>query len=295
LNTAFFSDGALVVIPAGMTVARPVHLVFASTGAGEASATYPRNLIVAGEGSKVTIVETFLSDRSGVYLTDAVTEIAAGPGAAVDYCKVERESSRSFHVATIAANVGRDASLISHSISTGAAIARNDLRVALTADGGQCALYGLFIAGGDRLADNHTEIDHRKPHTTSRELYKCILAGHGHGVFNGAVIVRKDAQKSNAVQHSKNLLLSEHSQIDTKPQLEIRADDVRCAHGATIGQVNRQAMFYLRSRGLDERTAKRILIRGFAAEILQKIPLSDLRRQLNALLDGWFGRELEEA
>ena len=292
-NTGFFSDGAKILIPAGTTVLRPVHLVFVSTGGDEPRALFPRNLIVVGEGSRVALVEVFLSATGGVYLTNAVTEIVGGSDAIIDYYRMERESSDSFHVATVKASLGRDASFTSHTFSLGAALARNDLSVVLDGEGSQCNLDGLFIVDGHRLVDNHTEIDHRKPHATSRELYKGILSGHAQGVFNGAIIVREDAQKTNAVQHSKNLLLSENAQINTKPQLEIRADDVRCAHGAGIGQLDQDAIFYLKTRGVDERVARRILIRGFATQILDRVQVSDIRRQLETLLDEWFEERLE--
>ena len=292
-NTAFFADGARVVIPAGTTVSRPVHLVFVSTCADEALATHPRNLIIVGEGSRVAVVEAFLSVGGGVYLTNAVTEIVGGSGATIDYYKLEQESSTSFHVATVKASLGCDASFTSHTFSVGAALARNDLSVVLDGEGSNCNLDGLFVVDGHRLVDNHTEIDHRKPHSTSRELYKGILSGHAQGVFNGAIKVREDAQKTNAVQHSKNLLLSENAQINTKPQLEIRADDVRCAHGASIGQLDQDAMFYLRTRGVDEPVARLILIRGFATEILDRVSVSNIRAQLETLLDEWFEGRLE--
>jgi Fe-S cluster assembly protein SufD len=294
-NTGFFGDGAYVVIPAGTTVAAPIHLVFVSTGADGPVAAYPRNLIVAGEGARVALVETFLSPPGAVHLTNAVTEIVAGANATIDYYKIQRESTESFHVATLTASLDRDASLTSHTFSFGAVLTRNDLNVALNGEGSQCTLDGLFLVDGHRLVDNHTVIDHRRPHGTSRELYKGILSGYAQGVFNGAIVVRKDAQKTDAVQHSKNLLLSEHAQINTKPQLEIRADDVRCAHGASIGQLDREAMFYLRTRGVDDRAARRILIRGFAAEILDRTRVPDIRRQLEVLLDEWFEERLEAA
>jgi len=292
-NTGFFADGACVMISPGTILTHPVHLVFISTGAGEPRATYPRNLILAGERSQVAVAEVFLSASGGVYLTNAVTEIVAGAGATIDYYKMECESAGGFHVATVKGTLDRDASLTSHSISFGAALARNDLRVALDGEGSQCTLNGLFVVDGQRLVDNHTEIDHRKPHATSRELYKGVLAGHAQGVFNGAIIVRKDAQKTDALQRSRNLLLSENAQINTKPQLEIRADDVRCAHGATIGQIDRESMFYLKSRGLDERAARQILIRGFAAEIIEGIRVSSIRQQSEIRLGEWFEGKLE--
>ena len=292
-NTAFFADGAVVAIPVRTAVSHPLHLVFVSTGADEALATYPRNLIVVGEGSRVALVEVFLSVAGGAYLTNAVTEIVGGPGAVIDYYKMEQESSAGFHVAAVKVSLGRDATLKSHSFSFGAGLARNDLSVVLDGEGSACNLDGLFIVDGHRLVDNHTEIDHRKPYATSRELYKGILSGHAQGVFNGAIKVREGAQKANAVQHSKNLLLSENAQINTKPQLEIRADDVRCAHGASIGQLDQDAMFYLKTRGVDERVGRQILIRGFATEILDRVHVPHIRRQLETLLDGWFEKKLE--
>jgi Fe-S cluster assembly protein SufD len=238
-------------------------------------------------------VEVFLSVAGGAYLTNAVTEIVGGPGAVIDYYKMEQESSAGFHVAAVKVSLGRDAILKSHSFSFGAGLARNDLSVVLDGEGSACNLDGLFIVDGHRLVDNHTEIDHRKPYATSRELYKGILSGHAQGVFNGAIKVREGAQKANAVQHSKNLLLSENAQINTKPQLEIRADDVRCAHGASIGQLDQDAMFYLKTRGVDERVGRQILIRGFATEILDRVHVPHIRRQLETLLDGWFEKKLE--
>jgi Fe-S cluster assembly protein SufD len=294
-NTGFFTDGAYVVIPAGTSVLRPVHLVFISAGADQPVAAYPRNLIVVAEGARVAVAETFLSVPGEVHLTNAVTEIVAGANATIDYYKIERESSDSFHVATVKASLGRDATLTSHTFSLGAALTRNDLSVVLNGEGSRCSLHGLFLVEGHRLVDNHTEIDHRKPHATSRELYKGILSGHAQGVFNGAIIVREDAQKTDAVQHSKNLLLSEHAQINTKPQLEIRADDVRCAHGASIGELDQEAMFYLKTRGLNEPAARQILIRGFAAEILDQVHIPDIRRHLETLIDEWFENRLEAA
>jgi Fe-S cluster assembly protein SufD len=292
-NTAFFADGACVVVPAGTIVSEPIHLVFISTASDQPCATFPRNLIIAGEGSQISLVETYLSLSGGIYLTNTVTEIVAGAGAVIDYYKAERESSESFHIASVNAALGHDAVLTAHSFSIGAALSRNELRVTLDGEGAQCALDGLFLADGHRLVDNHTQIDHRKPHATSRELYKGVLAGYGEGVFNGAIIVRDDAQKTDAVQHNRNLILSEHAQINTQPQLEIRADDVRCAHGASIGQLDQEALFYLKTRGVDDRSARRILVRGFAAEILDGVRVPDVRWRLGGLLDEWFESKAE--
>jgi Fe-S cluster assembly protein SufD len=222
-----------------------------------------------------------------------VTEIAAGPNAVIDYYKIEDESCQSFHIAAINAHLDRDASLTSHSISFGGSLIRNDLNVSLDSEGAYCTLNGLFTVDGQRLVDNHTRIDHLRPHASSRELYKGVLAGNAQGVFNGAIVVHENAQKTDAVQHSKNLLLSKQAQINTKPQLEIRNNDVRCFHGATIGQMDTDAVFYLKSRGIDEREAKRVLIRGFAAEIIDGVRVPTLRNQLEHQLDSWLKGVLE--
>ena len=287
-NMAFFTDGAYVEIPRGTVVEQPINLVFISAGTGEPWACYPRNLIVLGEGCQATFVEAFLSLNGLVYLNNVVTEIVAGPGAVIEYYKIERESSQGFHIAAINAHLDRDASLTSHSISFGGALVRNDLNVALEGEGSHSTLNGLFAVDGQRLVDTHTHIDHRRPHASSRELYKGVLTGKAEGVFNGTITVRENAQKTDAVQYSKNLLLSKQAQINTKPQLEIRNNDVRCFHGATIGQIDPDAMFYLKSRGIDEDEAKRILVRGFAAEIIHGIRVPALRDQLERLLADWL-------
>jgi cysteine desulfurase/selenocysteine lyase len=277
-NTAFFTDGGCLVVPSGAVVPDTVFFVFISTATADPTATFPRNLVIAGERSQVRFAEVFLTASGGIHLMNTVTEIVAGADSTVDYCMVQRQAIDSFHVAMVQADLGRDANFTSHSFSFGGALARHDLRVALDGEGAQCRLDGLFFLDGGGLVDNHTLIDHRKPNTTSRELYKGILGGQAQGVFNGAVIVRKDAQKTDAVQHSKNLLLSENAQIDTKPQLEIRADDVRCAHGASIGQLDQEALFYLRTRGVSEVGARHILVRAFAEEIFTRVHDPAIRR-----------------
>jgi Fe-S cluster assembly protein SufD len=288
-NTAFFTDGAFIEIPRGKVIETPVNLVFLATGTGEPWACHPRNLIVAGENSQVTIVETFLSSTSQPYLTNAVTEIAAESGAVIDYCKVEQESPQSFHFAAIDAHLALDASLRSHCFSFGGALVRNDLNVALDGEGSHCTLNGFFAVDGGRLVDNHTHVDHLRPHASSRELYKGVLADKAAGVFNGAISVREAAAKTDAVQYSKNLLLSSEARINTKPQLEIRNNDVRCFHGATIGQIDPEAAFYLRSRGIDETQARQILVRGFAAEVIETVPFAALCGKLERVLNHWYG------
>ena len=292
-NTAFFTDGAYLEIPRGVACEQPIHLVFIAAGNSNPWACYPRNLVVAGEGSQVTLVETYIGKSDKVYLTNTVTEIAAGPNAVIDYYKIEDESCQGFHVGVINAHLDRDASLTSHSISFGGSLVRNDLNVSLDSEGANCTVNGLFVVDGQRLVDNHTRIDHLRPHASSRELYKGVLAGNAEGVFNGAIVVHENAQKTDAVQHSKNLLLSKQAQINTKPQLEIRNNDVRCFHGATIGQMDTDAVFYLKSRGIAEREAERILIRGFAGEILDAVRVSTVRERLEHHLDEWLRRVLE--
>jgi Fe-S cluster assembly protein SufD len=292
-NTGLFTDGAYLNIPRGTICERPIHLVFLSVGTGDPWVSHPRNLIVAGEGSQVTFVEWFIGPNDGVYLTNTVTEIVAGPAAVIDYYKIERESAHAFHVAVINAHLERDASLTSHSISLGGALVRNDLNVELDGEGSQCTLNGLFAVDGQRLVDNHTRIDHLRPHASSRELYKGVLAGSAEGVFNGTIEVHANAQKTDAVQHSKNLLLSRQAQINTKPQLEIHNNDVRCFHGATIGQIDDDAVFYLKSRGIAEGEAKRILVRAFAGEVVASIRIPILRDQLEHLMDEWLRGVLE--
>jgi Fe-S cluster assembly protein SufD len=287
-NTALFSDGAYIEIPHGFVGEQPVHLVSVAAGGGEPWACHPRNLIVAGGSSQITIVESFIGLDDSVYLTNAVTEIAAGPNAIIDYYNIERQSSQGFHVATVSAHLDRDASLTSHSISFGGSLVRNDLNVTLNGEGSHCTLNGLFAVDRQRLVDNHTRIDHARPHASSRELYKGVLAGNAEGVFNGVIAVHENAWKTDAVQYSKNLLLSRHAQINTKPQLEIRNNDVRCFHGATIGQIDEDAIFYLRSRGIAADEANRILVRGFAREIIDSIHISTVRAQVEQLMDGWL-------
>jgi Fe-S cluster assembly protein SufD len=287
-NTAFFTDGAYIEIPLGFACVEPIHLVYVSAENNEPWASHPRNLIVAREGSQVSIVESFIGSNDVAYLNNVVTEIVAEPGALIRYYKVERESPHSFHVSVTNAELDRDACFTSFSISFGGALVRNDLNVSLAGEGSHCTLNGLFMVDGQRLVDNHTRIEHLKPHASSRELYKGVLAGNAEGVFNGAIAVHENARKTDAVQYSKNLLLSKQAQINTNPQLEIRNNDVRCFHGATIGQIDTDAIFYLKSRGIDEGEAKRILIRGFAGEVVDAISVSTLRNQLKRLLDDWL-------
>jgi Fe-S cluster assembly protein SufD len=280
LNTALFEDGAFLFVPAKLVVETPVHVLHVATTAGAGS--HPRALLVASEDSQVRIVESFVGLDGEAYFVNAVTEIVVGQHAVVDHYRLQRESPRAYHVGSLHVHMGRSATFSSHSIALGGALTRNDVFAVLDGEGGECTLNGLYVADGRSVVDNHTTIDHAKAHCDSHEVYKGILAGHAQGVFNGKILVRPDAQKTDAKQTNRALLLSDQAQINTKPQLEIFADDVKCTHGAAVGQLDDDAIFYLRSRGLDLAQARRILIHAFAGDILGRIRLEPLREQLEA-------------
>jgi Fe-S cluster assembly protein SufD len=252
--------------------------------------THPRTLILVGEGAQCTIVETYKGE--GVYFNNAVTEIVAGDRAVVDHYKVQQESLSAFHISTLAATIGRSANFSSHSISLGAALARNDVNATLS-EGSDATLNGLYIVNGTQHVDNHTVIDHAMPHGTSHELYKGILDGQAHAVFNGRIIVRKDAQKTDSKQTNKNLVLSDDAVVDTKPELQIFADDVRCTHGATIGQLDSEALFYLQSRGIGKAQARSLLTYAFAQDVVDRIKVQSLRDSLERILFEKFHEHAE--
>jgi Fe-S cluster assembly protein SufD len=284
LNTAFIEDGAFIHLPDGAAVEAPIHLLFISSAEGRATLSHPRNLIVAGASSRATVIETYAGPPDAVYLTNAVTEIVLGHGAQMEHCKLQRESERAFHIALLQVTQGRDSRFTSHSLALGGGLARNEVRTVFASQGGECALNGLYMASGKQHLDNRTLIDHKSPRCTSRELYKGVLDGESHVVFGGRVLVREDAQKTDARQINRNLLLSEGAVIDTKPQLEIFADDVKCAHGAAVGELDEDALFYLRSRGLELKAARSLLTWAFAAEMVDLIPLRPLRSRVRELV-----------
>jgi Fe-S cluster assembly protein SufD len=283
LNTAFVTDGAVVSVPESTAIEAPIHLLFLSAGESEPDQTmaHPRVLVVMGANSQATVVETYGEARAGRYLTNAVTDVVAARNATLHHYKIQRESAASFHIGAMYARAERDANLLSHSISFGGSLVRNDVNVVLDGEGAGCTLNGLYVSDGTRLVDNHTTIDHARPHCASREIYKGILAGRARAVFNGKIIVRPDAQKTDAKQTNKALLLSEDAQIHTKPELEIYANDVKCTHGAAIGQIDDEAIFYLRARGIGEREARHVLIRAFAGDVLNLMPLAPLRARID--------------
>ncbi len=281
LNVAFLNGITVLQVPRGAVLEKPIEIEYHVPGATEPVAVHPRTLILVGANAQCTIIETFRGQ--GRYLTNAVTEILAGEGAVVDHYKIQREGREAFHVGTFQATLGRSAAFSSHSISLGAALTRNDAGATLS-EGTEATLNGLYIVNGTQHVDNHTVIDHAKPHGTSHELYKGILDGRATAVFNGRIIVRKDAQKTDSKQTNKNLVLSDDSVINTKPELQILADDVRCTHGATIGQLDAESMFYLRSRGIGKEEARSLLTRAFAQDIIDRVKVESLRDSLERAL-----------
>jgi Fe-S cluster assembly protein SufD len=284
LNTAFMEDGAFIQVPKGVVVESPIEILFVSTGGEEPWVAHPRNLVIAEQGSQVVLVESYVGLGGGVYFNNAVTEIVAEDNAHVDYAKLQNESESAFHVATVLAYAERNAAARTHSIQFGARLGREEITMVLAGEGAEGYLYGLYVTDGQQLIDNHTTIDHARPHCSSREYYKGILDGKSTGVFNGKILVRKDAQKTDSKQSDKNLLLSESATINTKPQLEIFADDVRCTHGATIGQIDPESIFYLRSRGIGLEEARNLLMVAFAGEIIHHVKAGPFQRQLKAAL-----------
>jgi Fe-S cluster assembly protein SufD len=284
LNTAFVEDGALVLVPKGQVIEEPIQLVFVSLGEARPIVTHPRNLIVAGEGSQTRIVESHIGIGSGAYFANAVTEIVGGEGASIEHCLVQREGEAGFHVGTLDAQLSRQSTLVAHCVTLAGLLVRNDVRVVLNGEGAECSLNGLYLLDGKQHVDNHTEIEHCMPRAKSLELYKGILSGRARGVFDGKILVHKNAQKSDARQTNKNLLLSEGAVVNTKPQLEIYADDVKCSHGSTVGQLDRDSLFYLRSRGIDVETAQSLLHYAFASDVISAIKIASLRDQLNDYL-----------
>jgi Fe-S cluster assembly protein SufD len=290
LNTAFLRDGALVFIQGNVTIEDPVHIVFASTGDGEATVSHPRTLVVAGDNSRLNIVESFIGtqDSAGTYFTNAVSEFFCGENAEINHCKLQRESSRAYHVATQQIKVELNGRFASENISLGGGLVRNDADAVLDGEGIDCRMDGLYLATHRQHVDNHTFIRHAKPHCHSFEAYKGILDGKSRGVFNGKIYVDPDAQKTDAKQSNSCLLLSEDARINTNPQLEIFADDVKCTHGATVGQLDEDAVFYLRSRGIPDEEARHMLIYAFAAELFDRIKIDQVAERLEADLYEWL-------
>ena len=287
LNTAFVANGALVMIPKGVSMTSPLHLLFLTNPVQPSPALFPRVLMVAEENSSATIIESYRDLASchrvsaGSYFTNAVVEIVLKDGARLEHYRIQDESPEAFHVTTTRADLGRDSSFDTTNITLGARLSRHNLSVVMDHEGAECWVDGLYIVGDGQHADTHSVIDHKQPHCTSHQLYKGILDGKSRAVFNGKVFVRHGAMGTDANQTNKNLLLSNDAQVDTKPQLEILADDVKCAHGAAIGQLDEDELFYLASRGIHSHLARNLLTYGFAEEVIAKIKIESIKAQLD--------------
>ena len=297
LNTALFEDGSLVRIAAGHLAQEPIHLLYVSTADGPPAAAQPRTLILAGARSQAAVVETYAGADGSAYFTNAVTEAVVEDDAILDHYALQREGGAALHVATLAARQGRASRFSDQSVTLGAALHRRDVDTVFAAEGGECALDGLFVAGGSQHMDTHTRIDHARPRCTSRELYKGVLDGKARGVFHGTILVRKDAQKSDAMQTNKNLLLSGEALVQSTPALQIFADDVKCKHGSTTGQLDAAALFYLRSRGIGEEAARALLTYAFASDVVGRIRLEPIRTGVTAFLQSRLPQaaEIQEA
>jgi Fe-S cluster assembly protein SufD len=271
LNTAFAEDGAYVRVRRGAVLDAPIHMLFVSTTGSAPVMIHPRNLVVCEDESQAAVIEEYVSLDSGTALCNSATELVAGESATVSHYMIEREHAQAFNISTLRIQQNRSANVASHSLLLGGGLVRNNVHPVLAGEGGECLINGLFIGGGRQHLDNYMHVEHASPHCSSRQFYNGILDGHAHGVFHGRIVVHKDAQKTDAKQTNRNLLLSDNAQIDTKPQLEIYADDVKCTHGATIGQIEENALFYLQSRGVDEISARRMLLLAFAGECLERM------------------------
>jgi Fe-S cluster assembly protein SufD len=297
LNTAFTEDGAYVHIPRGTVLQQPIHLLYVSTSAPAPTMTHPRNLVLLGDGCEASVVEEYVSLGGVIYLSNVVTEAVVGEHSVLHHYLIERESHRAFNVSTLRVEQGRSSTVESHSVLLGGALVRNNIHVVMSGEGGDCLINGLFMGKDSQHLDNYMKVEHASPHCNSRQFYHGVLDDKSRGVFHGRIVVHKGAQKTDAKQTNRNLLLSEEAQIDTKPQLEIYADDVKCTHGATIGQIDEDALFYLRSRGIADTSARQLLLYAFANESLQRMKIGAIREQLETLVKQWApqGHRGEEA
>ncbi len=282
LNNALFMGGVFLRIPRNVVAEAPIHLLFVTESAnGERPAGLPRVVVHAEANTAVTILESYANADDGAYLTNAVIDFQVDDSAQVQHYKVQRESANAFHIANTSADVGPKAKYETTSINLGSGLSRHDIDVRMDHEGAECAVDGLYMVEGSQHHDTHSVIDHRQPHCTSRQLYKGILDGKSRAVFNGKVFVRHGAQQTDAQQTNKNLLLSKEAQVDTKPQLEIYADDVKCTHGAAVGQLDEDELFYLESRGINPALAKNMLTYGFAEEVIERIKINSIKRELD--------------
>jgi Fe-S cluster assembly protein SufD len=286
LNTMLMTEGVVINIDQGVELDKPIELLVINTGQTANLANHIRNKVVLAEGSQATLIEHYvgLTDEA-TYFTNVVTEVSLAKAAKLTHYKLQQESLNAFHIATLAATQAADSQWLTNNISLGAKLARNDIHSQLLGEQSHVTLDGMYLVKGDQHVDNHTRIDHAVPNTTSDELYKGVLDDNSHAVFNGKVFVHKDAQKTDANQSNHNLLLSRGCEIDTKPEMEIYADDVKCGHGSTVGQLNADHLFFLRARGLDEVSARSLLTYAFAVEVLTRIPTPVIRESLANVIE----------
>ena len=284
LNAAFFQDGAFIHVPAGVAVHEPIRLLFISTVKETGATTHPRNLIIAEKQSRLTVIESYVCAVDAAYFTNAVTELVVGDDAVIEHVKFQDESREAFHIATVHGQFGRHSRVNAHSFALGARLSRNSIHVNLAGEGLECILNGLYLTKGEQLADHHMIVEHAQPHCASHEYFNGILDDKSKGVFHGRILVQQVAQKTDAKQTNKNILLSDEATVDTKPQLEIYADDVKCTHGATVGQLDDDAIYYLRSRGIGLETARQMLIHAFAGEIIDRVKCEPAREGLDKLV-----------
>jgi Fe-S cluster assembly protein SufD len=285
LNTALLRDGGVLHVPVGVQLSAPLHLLFLTTADAAGTVTHPRNLVVVERNARAAVVESYVTLAPGArYWTNPVTEVVTGANSWVEHARIQRESEAAYHVATTQVEVQRDGHYRSFSMAMGAALARHNLNVRLADQYSEALLYGLYITRGEQLADTHTLLYHDHPNCHSWEVYKGILDGRSRAVFSGKVVVQPEAQKTDAKQTNRNLVLSDHAKVDTKPQLEIFADDVKCTHGATVGRLDERARFYARSRGLPAEVADRLLTYAFAAEVVDEVAIAPVREELDRLV-----------
>ena len=293
LNTSYFEDGAFVYVPDGAVFEKPVHVLHVSTDEERPLFINPRNLIIVGQSSAAKVIEHYVSASQNVYFSNSVTEVVCGENANLEHYRLEFESRKAFNFSTLRVNQQKNSNITSHSILCGGAIVRNNVHPVLAGEGCNSDIYGLFMSEGRQHMDNFMRVEHASPHCDSRQFYNGVLDGRSKGVFHGRILVHEGAEKTDAKQTNRNLLLSDTAQIDTKPQLEIYNDDVKCTHGATIGQMDEEALFYLRSRGVPMRQAKIIMLRAFTGETLEHMSIDPVREALESVVMKWFEQRLQ--
>jgi len=290
LNTAFIQDGAYIHLAKNTVCEHPIHLIFFSQATQTPTVAHTRNLIVTEDNAQLQLIETYAGTGEQTYLTNSVTEFVAGNNTQIDHYKIEVETLQGIHIANQHATLGRSANVTSHAFSLGGAFVRNDVSAHLGGEGCEATVNGLYLLEGNQLVDNYTLLEHAEPHCPSHELYKGILGDTSRAIFRGKILVHQKAQKTDAYQQNENILMSDNARVNTKPQLEIYADDVKCSHGATIGQLNKDALFYLQARGISQTEAQNILLKAFADDIVDRVKIDTLRKHLDTIIQQKFER-----